>query len=59
MKLKAKYDKIKVENIGAGKISRGVNQMAKQKRCAAKTKSGKKCKNKAAGRSKFCAVHKK
>ncbi|MCF7897477.1 MAG: hypothetical protein K9L87_01835 [Candidatus Omnitrophica bacterium] len=57
MKLKEKCDKI--NNIKGRKISRGVNQMAKQKRCAAKTKSGKKCKNKAAGRSKFCAVHKK
>lgn len=31
----------------------------KQPRCAAKTKAGKQCKNKAAGKSKFCASHKK
>jgi hypothetical protein len=29
------------------------------KKCVAKTKSGKKCKNKAAGKSKYCASHKK
>ncbi len=28
-------------------------------RCPAKTKAGKKCKNKAAGKSKYCASHKK
>jgi hypothetical protein len=28
-------------------------------KCAAKTKAGKACKNKAAGKSKFCASHKK
>jgi hypothetical protein len=54
-----KKKKSVIKNINGKKILRGVNQMAKQKRCAAKTKSGKKCKNKAAGRSKFCAVHKK
>lgn len=31
----------------------------KAKRCAANTKDGKRCKNKAVGNSKFCAVHKK
>jgi hypothetical protein len=35
--------------------------MAKSKnvRCAAKTKQGKRCKNTASGKSKFCASHKK
>jgi len=38
--------------------------MAKEKktnkvRCAAKTKEGKRCKNYASGKSKFCAAHKK
>ncbi len=28
-------------------------------KCAAKTKAGKKCKNTATGKSKFCASHKK
>jgi len=28
-------------------------------KCAAKTKEGKKCKNAASGKSKFCATHKK
>ncbi len=28
-------------------------------KCAAKTKEGKKCKNVASGKSKFCATHKK
>lgn len=32
---------------------------AKTVRCPAKTKEGKRCKNKASGRSKFCASHKK
>ena len=32
---------------------------AKKAKCAAKTKAGKKCKNYAAGKSKFCASHKK
>ncbi len=32
---------------------------AKKVRCAAKTKEGKKCKNNASGKSKFCAAHKK
>jgi hypothetical protein len=31
----------------------------KKVRCAAKTKEGKKCKNTATGRSKFCSSHKK
>ena len=31
----------------------------KKARCAAKTKEGKKCKNSVAGKSKFCAVHRK
>jgi hypothetical protein len=31
----------------------------KAARCPAKTKAGKRCKNNAAGRSKFCASHKK
>ncbi|MCK4444742.1 MAG: hypothetical protein KAW09_09375, partial [Thermoplasmata archaeon] len=29
------------------------------KRCVAKTKSGKRCKNRAAGESKYCGIHKK
>ena len=37
--------------------------MAKKKKavakCAAKTRAGKACKNKAAGKSKFCFLHKK
>jgi hypothetical protein len=32
---------------------------AKKAKCAAKTKAGKACKNKAAGKSKFCSSHKK
>jgi hypothetical protein len=32
---------------------------AKKVKCAAKTKAGKKCKNYASGRSKYCASHKK
>jgi hypothetical protein len=32
---------------------------AKKVACAAKTKEGKKCKNAATGKSKFCAAHKK
>jgi hypothetical protein len=32
---------------------------AKAARCAAKTKEGKRCKNTATGKSKFCASHKK
>ena len=31
----------------------------KKAKCAAKTKEGKKCKNTAAGKSKFCSSHKK
>jgi hypothetical protein len=31
----------------------------KKTRCAATTAAGKKCKNTAAGKSKFCAPHKK
>lgn len=31
---------------------------AKKAKCAAKTKQGTKCKNVAAGKSKFCASHK-
>ncbi len=31
----------------------------KKARCAATTKEGKKCKNSASGKSKFCAAHKK
>jgi hypothetical protein len=32
---------------------------AKTAKCAAKTKEGKKCKNSASGKSRFCATHKK
>jgi hypothetical protein len=32
---------------------------AMKAKCAAKTKEGKECKNSAAGKSKFCASHKK
>jgi hypothetical protein len=32
---------------------------AKKAKCAAKTVAGKKCKNNAVGKSKFCASHKK
>ncbi len=32
---------------------------AKKVKCAAKTKAGKKCKNNAIGKSKYCAAHKK
>jgi len=32
---------------------------AKTPKCVAKTKEGKKCKNTASGKSKFCATHKK
>ena len=32
---------------------------AKTPKCAAKTKEGKKCKNTASGKSKFCVTHKK
>jgi hypothetical protein len=32
---------------------------AKVVKCAAKTREGKKCKNNAVGKSKFCATHKK
>jgi hypothetical protein len=32
---------------------------AKKAKCAAKTKEGKQCKSYAAGKSKFCASHKK
>ena len=45
---------------------KGGNMAAKKKaatkkaaRCPAKTKAGKQCKNKASGKSKFCASHKK
>ena len=31
----------------------------KKAKCAAKTLAGKKCKNSAAGKSKYCASHKK
>ncbi len=31
----------------------------KKARCPAKTKAGKRCKNYASGRSKYCAAHKK
>jgi len=31
----------------------------KKVRCPAKTKEGKRCKNNASGKSKFCAAHKK
>lgn len=31
----------------------------KAARCPAKTKAGKQCKNRASGKSKFCAAHKK
>ena len=34
-------------------------KVVKQPKCAAKTKAGKACKNKAAGRSKYCSSHKK
>jgi hypothetical protein len=33
--------------------------MAKKAKCASKTKEGKKCKNFASGKSKFCSSHKK
>jgi hypothetical protein len=39
-------------------MKKGEN-MAKKLRCAAKTKEGKRCKNTASGKSKFCASHKK
>ncbi|OPZ89023.1 MAG: hypothetical protein BWY73_01582 [candidate division TA06 bacterium ADurb.Bin417] len=32
---------------------------AKKAKCAGKTVDGKKCKNNAVGKSKFCATHKK
>jgi hypothetical protein len=32
---------------------------ARTAKCAAKTKEGKKCKNTASGKYKFCATHKK
>jgi hypothetical protein len=47
------------------KFFKGGNMAAKKKaakkaaRCPAKTKAGKQCKNKASGKSKFCASHKK
>ncbi len=34
-------------------------KIVKKARCAAKTKEGKRCKNSASGKSKFCASHKK
>lgn len=34
-------------------------KVVKKAKCAAKTKEGKKCKNTAVGKSKFCASHKK
>jgi hypothetical protein len=34
-------------------------KMAKNTRCAAKTKEGKRCKNTSSGKSKCCAVHKR
>jgi hypothetical protein len=40
-------------------MAKKAKKTAKKKKCAAKTKSGKKCKNYATGRSKFCAAHKK
>jgi len=42
------------------KLKQGGNMAtAKKAKCAAKTAAGKKCKNSAAGKSKFCASHKK
>lgn len=35
-----------------------VAKKTRKVRCAAKTKDGKRCKNSAAGKSKFCGVHK-
>ncbi len=34
-------------------------KVVKKTKCPAKTKAGKKCKNYASGKSKFCASHKK
>ena len=34
-------------------------KVARKVRCAAKTAAGKRCKRYAAGKSKFCAAHKK
>lgn len=34
-------------------------KVVKKARCVAKTAAGKRCKNKATGKSKFCAAHKK
>lgn len=43
---------------GKKKAKKGAKKAAKKKRCAAKTKSGKRCKRYATGRSKYCALHK-
>jgi len=41
-------------------MKKAVKKVAvKQPKCTAKTKAGKACKNKAAGKSKYCSSHKK
>ena len=41
------------------KAKKKAAKKVKKTRCPAKTKAGKRCKNSASGRSKFCAAHKK
>jgi hypothetical protein len=38
---------------------KSTKKKGKKKKCAGKTKSGKKCKSYASGRSKYCVAHKK
>jgi hypothetical protein len=40
-------------------MARKKKTVKRKARCAARTKAGKRCKNYASGRSKYCAVHKK
>lgn len=44
---------------GKRKCATKAKAKVKKVKCAGKTKEGKKCKNYASGKSKFCASHKK
>ena len=57
-KKKAVKKKTAKKKVAKKKVAK--KKVAKKKaKCAAKTKTGKKCKNFASGKSKFCASHKK
>ncbi|MCK4249170.1 MAG: hypothetical protein KAX15_05265 [Candidatus Omnitrophica bacterium] len=57
VKRKAAKKKVVKKKVVRKKVAK--KKVVKKARCAAKTKSGKACKNKAAGKSKYCSSHKK